>query len=130
MAGGSTVMVLQRAKGISRAKNVSIAYLSANSGRVVFCDADTRLRTKFIKQMSTRINRAGKGLATGTCSIIPEGSGGIRDRLWFKFFDLIHRLTRTAYALQMARLSVARHAGFRKDLEVAEDLYFIDSNFL
>ena len=112
--------------GVSHAKNVGLDKLAPESEWVVFCDADTRLARNFLPQLNTWLNRHGEeGLSVGTTSVLPEAGCGWYGRSWFRAYDVIHRLTRTSYSIQVARTQVARGVRFREDLNFAEDLNFI-----
>lgn len=120
------IHVLQSEKGVSRAKNAGLAAVSPDSEWIVFCDADTRLGPNFLHHLNTWLNRhSNQGLSVGTTSVRPQPSGRFYARAWFSVYDLIHRLTKTSYAIQLARTPVARGIGFREDLHFAEDLIFI-----
>jgi len=120
------IRVLESEPGVSRAKNFGLAEVSRDSEWVVFCDADTRLGKNFLHHLNTLLNRHGsEGLSIGTTRVRPRPPNGIYTRGWFWVFDLVHRLTKTSFAIQMARTPVARGIGFREDLNLAEDLVFI-----
>lgn len=112
--------------GVSHAKNVGLEKLAPQSEWVVFCDADTRLARNFLPQLNTWLNRHGDdGLSVGTTGVRPEAGCGWYGRSWFRAYDLIHRITRTSFSIQIARTPVARGVRFREDLNFAEDLNFI-----
>ena len=120
------VVVRQSARGVSRAKNVGLASLAPASDWVVFCDADTRLGPHFLHHLNTWLNRhGGADLSVGTCSVRPQPAASLYGRAWFLFYDLIHRLSRSSFAIQIARTAIARGIPFREDLHFAEDLLFI-----
>jgi UDP-N-acetylglucosamine transferase subunit ALG13 len=120
------IRVLQSEKGVSRAKNAGLAAVSRESEWIVFCDADTRLGPNFLHHLNTWLNRhSDQGLSVGTTSVRPQPSDRLYARAWFRSYDLIHRLTKSSYAIQLARTPVARGIGFREDLNFAEDLIFI-----
>ena|GEM_PF-120430 len=112
--------------GVSHAKNLGLDHLMPESEWVVFCDADTRLDSNFLPQLNTWLNRHGEdGLSVGTTRVRPEAGCGWYGRSWFRAYDVIHRLTRTSYSIQVARTQVARGVRFREDLNFSEDLNFI-----
>ncbi len=112
--------------GVSRAKNIGLDRLAPESEWAVFCDADTRLDRNFLSQLNTWLNRHGEdGLSVGTTRVRPEAGCGWYGRAWFRAYDIIHRLTRTSFSIQIARTPVARGVRFREDLNFAEDLNFI-----
>ncbi len=124
-SGEPKISVLQAGKGVSRAKNLGLAHVSPESEWVVFCDADTHLGPQFLRHLNTRLNRAESSVSVGTCRILPRTPYCWNEALWFKLYDYIHRLTKTSYALQIARTQVAAKVGFQADLDLAEDLLFI-----
>lgn len=112
--------------GVSRAKNTGLAELSPESEWVVFCDADTRLGRDFLHHLNTWLNRHGsEGLSIGTTRVLPQAGKGLYARAWFRFYDVMHRLTKTSFSIQIARSVVARGVPFHEDLNFAEDLMFI-----
>lgn len=125
-ATAGRIRVLQSQQGVSRAKNVGLSAVSNASDWVVFCDADTHLGPHFLQHLNTWLNRhSEEGLSVGTTSVRPQPSDRLYARLWFSVYDTIHRLTRTSYAIQLARTPVARGIGFHEHLNFAEDLIFI-----
>ena len=125
-AAAGRVRVLQSERGVSRAKNAGLRALSPHSEWVIFCDADTRLGRHFLHHLNTWLTRHGDdGLSVGTATVRPQPRNRLYARAWFVFYDWIHRLTRSSYAIQIARSSIARDIGFREQLEFAEDLAFI-----
>jgi hypothetical protein len=119
------VRVLQSEPGVSRAKNAGVRALSADAVWVIFCDADTRLGPHFLHHLNTWLNRHGNGVSVGTTAVRRRPARNFYARVWFSYYDLIHRLTKTSYALQIARAPVARGIRFHEDLHFAEDLLFI-----
>lgn len=124
--GRGRIRVLQTALGVSRAKNAGLAAASEQAEWVVLCDADTRLGPDFLAHLATWLNRHVEyPLAVGTTSVRPLASDSRYARLWFTAFDVIHRLTRSSFALQIAAMPLAREVGFHEGLQLAEDLAFI-----
>lgn len=112
--------------GASRAKNIGLEKLAPESEWVVFCDADTRLDRNFLPQLNTWLNRHGEDeLSIGTTRVRPEAGCGWYGRVWFQAYDIIHRLTRSSFSIQIARTPVARGVRFHEELHFAEDLHFI-----
>jgi UDP-N-acetylglucosamine transferase subunit ALG13 len=117
--------LLQSPRGVSRAKNVGLAAAADESDWVVLCDADTRLGTAFLHHLNTWLLRHGHSGSVGTTAVAPHHDVSLYARLWFAFYDVIHRVTKTSYAIQIARTSVARGVGFDEQLHLSEDLRFI-----
>lgn len=112
--------------GVSQAKNRGVDKLARESEWVVFCDADTRLDRNFLAQLNAWLNRHGDdGLSVGTTGVRPDTDCGWYGRTWFRAYDLIHRITRTSFSIQIARARIARVVRFPEDLNFSEDLYFI-----
>lgn len=120
------MMILQSERGVSRAKNAGLAHIAEESDWVVICDADTRLGLHFLHHLNTWLNRPGReGLSVGTTRVKPQYGGSRYARAWFMMYDIIHRVTRSSYAIQIARSGIARDIGFNEDLHFSEDLGFI-----
>jgi hypothetical protein len=64
-------------------------------------------------------------LSVGTTRVLPSEPAGCYARCWFGVYDFIHRLTRSSYAIQVARTPIARGIGFDPELSFSEDLVFI-----
>lgn len=125
-AANGRLRVLHSERGVSRAKNSGLKAVCAESDWVVFCDADTRLGPHFLHHLNTWLNRHGEdGLSVGTTAVRPPPGARFYARAWFALYDGIHRLTRSSYAIQIARTPVARGVGFHEQLHFAEDLEFI-----
>jgi uncharacterized protein (TIGR00661 family) len=120
------IRVIQSERGVSRAKNTGIKQISAESDWVIFCDADTFLGPHFLHSLNTWLNRHGRdGLSIGTTSVRPHPSDSIYARLWFKFYNMVHRRTKSSFAIQIARAPIARGIPFNEELHFAEDLLYI-----
>jgi len=118
--------VLQSPQGVSRARNVGLDQVARESEWVVFCDADTRLGAHFLQHINAWLNRhGGEGFSVGTTRVGPHPDANRYARAWFLVFDLIHRLTKTSFAIQIARTPIARGIRFREELNFSEDLEFI-----
>ncbi len=125
-AAAGRIRVLRSERGVSFAKNTGLRALSSESQWTVFCDADTRLGPHFLHQLNTWLNRRSEaGLGVGTTAVRPHPGAPLYARAWFALYDLIHRLTRSSYSIQIARTSIARGVGFHETLNFAEDLTFI-----
>jgi hypothetical protein len=124
-SSGRQIRLLQSAKGVSTAKNLGLANISASSEWVVFCDADTHLGPLFLRQLNTFLGRTKKSISVGTCSIKPRPVSTGYARAWFRMYDHIHRITKTSYSLQISSTNSARNVRFHQGIELAEDLLFI-----
>jgi UDP-N-acetylglucosamine transferase subunit ALG13 len=123
---GCEVRVLRSETGVSRARNAGLKALSSDAEWVVMCDADTRLGPGFLQQLNSWLNRhGGDGLSVGTTRVRPNPPAGYYARCWFRLFDLIHRISKSSFSIQIARAPIARGVGYREDLNFAEDLLFL-----
>ncbi|MGC8696852.1 MAG: glycosyltransferase [Halothiobacillus sp.] len=121
-----SIQLLRSALGVSNAKNAGLAQAAAHSEWVIFCDADTQFAPHALHQINTWINRHGTmALSVGTTRVLPAKPAGSYAWLWFSFYDFMHRLTRSSYAIQVARTPIARGIGFDPELSFSEDLVFI-----
>ncbi|MET0067685.1 MAG: glycosyltransferase [Candidatus Thiodiazotropha sp.] len=126
LQAGITLRVLNSEPGVSRARNTGLAALSQETEWVVMCDADTRLGPRFLQQLNSWLNRhGGEGLSVGTTRVRPHPPAGGYARLWFHLFDLVHRLSKSSFSIQIARAPIARGVGYREDLNFSEDLLFL-----
>jgi hypothetical protein len=121
-----SIQLIRSELGVSNAKNAGLARAAAQSEWVIFCDADTQFAPHALHQLNTWINRHGSmALSVGTTRVLPPESAGGYARCWFGIYDFIHRLTRSSYAIQLARTPIARGIGFDPELSFSEDLVFI-----
>jgi hypothetical protein len=120
------IRVLRSERGVSRAKNTGLEAVAAESDWVVFCDADTQLNHHFLHHLNTWLNRhGGEGLSVGTTAVRPHPDNRRYARAWFVMYDLVHRLSKSSFAIQIARTAIARGVRFREELNFSEDLRFI-----
>ena len=127
--------VLQSGKGVSRAKNVGIDNLSLQSDWVIFLDADTILEKEFLSELNAFLQKPNT-FSVGTVSLLPVPSK-LKARLWFRFYDFGHIISRTSYSLNIVKRSLflpampaqAGRAGpqlrFDEKLVTTEDLHMI-----
>ncbi len=121
-----SIQLVQSELGVSNAKNAGLSRAAAQSEWVIFCDADTQFAPHALHQMNTWINRHGSmALSVGTTRVLPAEPASAYARCWFGLYDFIHRLTRSSYAIQVARTPIARGIGFDPELSFSEDLVFI-----
>ena len=124
--GQVRTLVLQSEQGVSRARNTGLEQVARESEWTVFCDADTRLGVHFLQHLNTWLNRhGGEGFSIGTTRVRPRPAAHRYARAWFILFDLIHRLSKSSFAIQIARTPIARGIRYREELNFSEDLEFI-----
>ena len=113
-------------KGISPAKNMGIGKINPQSMWIVFLDADTVLEKNFLRDLNTFLAKPGAEVYTiGTTKIHPLPFSK-KAQLWFTFYDLGHKFTKTSYAIQIIKSSLLDRVYFHEDLDMAEDLEFIN----
>jgi UDP-N-acetylglucosamine transferase subunit ALG13 len=129
MSGGDRhceIQVLRSELGVSRARNAGLKQLCAAAEWVVMCDADTRLDPLFLQQLNGWLNRHGdEGLSVGTTRVRPNPPASRYARFWFRLYDLVHRISKSSFSIQIARAPIARGVGYREDLNFSEDLLFL-----
>jgi len=120
------IKVYQSQKGVSIAKNLGLSQTSKKSDFTVFLDADTLLEKDFLNELNNYLNKnIHKNLSIGTTSIKPSDNNTVYNRVWYKFFDFAHKITKTSYSVQIAKTSVAKEIKFDEELNYSEDLKFI-----
>lgn len=122
----TNIHVLSSAKkSVSAAKNLGIDHLSPQSDWVIFLDADTIVEKGFLDDLNAYVNRfSDRRFVVGTTSILPL-SETLNARLWFKFYDFGHRVTKTCYSISIARRSLFPLLRFDERLVMGEDLDLI-----
>lgn len=122
---GENIRVLKNTvSGVSAAKNLGIDSLPSASDWVVFLDADTILKPAFLSELAEFLQKSASRLVVGTTSVLPL-SGTWGARMWFKFYDISHRLTKTSYSIQIAKRSMFPPLRFDERLVMGEDLLMI-----
>jgi glycosyltransferase involved in cell wall biosynthesis len=109
------------ATGVSAAKNFGIDQASTTSDWLVFLDADTVLEKDFLNDLAAMVHTTRRRLAVGTTSIRPL-HGNRRARIWFAYYDVVHRFQKSSYAIQIARRSLFPGIRFDERLAMGEDL--------
>lgn len=118
--------VYQSAKGISQAKNYGLRHCSQNSGYTIFLDADTLLERDFLNELNTYLNKnSNKNLVVGTTAVQPADSYSWYDNVWFAFYNIAHRVSKTSFSIQIAKTDIAKEVKFDENLNFSEDLKFI-----
>ena len=121
---GDNVKVLQSEKGVSRAKNLGADSVKKESDWFVFLDADTILEEEFLTELDDFLRQPHHRFTVGTVSVRPL-SGTLKARMWFAFYDLGHRITKTSYSIKMVKRSLFPPVRFDEDLVMGEDLHVI-----
>lgn len=121
---GGNVRVLQSDKGVSKAKNLGIDSARKESNWLIFVDADTILEKGFLRELDVFLRAARKKYVVGTFSILPSPDS-LRARLWFRFYDMGHWLTKTSYSIKAVRRNLFPPVRFDEALITGEDLHVI-----
>lgn len=121
---GPNLHVLKSEKGVSKAKNLGIDRASPASDWIVFLDADTVLEKEFLLELDDFLREPHHGYTVGTTSVRPL-TGTLNAVLWFKFYDLGHRLTKASYSIKLVKRSLFPPLRFDETLTLAEDLRMI-----
>lgn len=115
------IRVLQSGKGVSRAKNCGIDAAARESDWIVFLDADTILEASFLKELDRFLRSARRSYSVGTTAVRPLPST-LKARLWFRFYDIGHRVAKASYAISIVRRDLFPPIRFDEELVLAEDL--------
>jgi len=120
------IKIYQSEKGVSKAKNVGLKHTNESSDWTIFLDADTLIEKDFLKELNNYLNKhSGDNLTIGTTTIKAQ-NGNLYDKVWFKLFDMGHKITKTSYSVQIAKTSIAKKIRFDEKLNYSEDLKFIE----
>lgn len=120
----ANLRVLQSAKGVSRAKNLGIDSARKESDWLIFVDADTILTQEFLRELDSFLRGARANFTVGTFTILPSPDS-LRARLWFRFYDFGHWLTKTSYSIKAVRRDLFPPVRFDEALAAGEDLHVI-----
>lgn len=113
-------------RGVSKAKNFGIKNISNKSDWVIFLDADTILQPDFLTELDAYLQmNKDKNLSIGTTSVKPFENKSLYARLWMRFYDFCHWLTKSSYSIQIAKSSLVNKIKFNEKMHLAEDLQFI-----
>ncbi len=118
------IRLMQSAKGVSKAKNLGADTARKDSDWFVFLDADTILEGEFLTELDNFLRQPHHRFTVGTVSVQPL-SGTLTARLWFAFYDLGHRITKTSYSIKMVKRSLFPPVRFDEALVMGEDLHVI-----
>lgn len=121
---GGNISVFQSEKGVSRAKNLGVDRARKEGDWFVFLDADTILKEEFLNELDAYLRRGHHHYTVGTVSILPLPDT-LKARIWFAFYDLGHRITKTSYSIKMVKRSLFPPVRFDETLVMGEDLHVI-----
>jgi glycosyltransferase involved in cell wall biosynthesis len=111
--------------GVSKAKNMGIDHLSAQSDWVVFLDADAFFEKGFLLELNTFLRSHGKkNLGCGMVSLLPDPDSR-RARAWYRFYNFANRVVRTTRSIQVIRRDLLRDFRFDEALTFDEDTFLL-----
>lgn len=115
--------VFQSGKGASKARNVGIDHVSPKSDWIIFLDADTVIEKDFLNELNSRLS--GKNaLSVGTTSLRPLPARPYAN-FWYGMHNFGHMLTKTSFAIVIARRDLFPQLRFDERLSSGEDLDLI-----
>lgn len=124
-AGEYTRVFQSDPPGVSRARNTGFEHTSPQSDWIIFLDSSTHLGKHFLRDLNRYLMRRREdNLAIGTTSVLPESSS-LKAHLWFWFYNIGHKLTRTSFSIQIAARKAAIHAKYDEHLHFSEDLKYL-----
>lgn len=124
---GNIAVLNSLKKGVSAAKNIGIEKLNKSGDWTIFLDADTILEKSFLNRLNEfLIKNQLRNYAVGMTEVQPLPKI-FKARIWFAFYNLGHRLTKTSYAIQLINTSIllSKPIRFDENLSMGEDLKLI-----
>ena len=113
-------------KGVSAARNMGLDSVDKQSDWVIFLDADTQLRENFLNELNSFLkNNNGNNYTVVTTEVRPL-SGTRNAKIWFNYYNLGHRMTKTSMSINMMKSSLRDHIRFDESITMGEDLILID----
>jgi glycosyltransferase involved in cell wall biosynthesis len=123
--GGNIKILTTEKSGVSMAKNMGIDRRNPVSDWSIFLDADTVLKQNFLNELNDfLVKRSYKSFTRGTTQVLPLPYC-LNAKLWFAFYDQVHRFGHVSYAIQIFKSSVLEHERFDEGLKMGEDLKLI-----
>ncbi len=110
-----------REAGVSKAKNLGIEHIGADSDWVIFLDADVILEKGFLKELNTFLcDHTDERLGCGMVSLRPHPDYR-QARLWYRFYNFANHATHTSRSIQVIRRDLLRDIRFDEALTFDED---------
>jgi glycosyltransferase involved in cell wall biosynthesis len=111
-------------RGVARARNFGIGEASPRADWIVSLDADTILKPNFLTELNHFLLRPeSKKHTVGTTELCPS-TGSATAKLWFSFYNIGRKITRTSMAIQLFRRSLFPTLQFA-DMQMGEDIELI-----
>ncbi len=111
-------------KGVSKARNFGAAKTSKKSEWIIFLDADTIIKENFLNELNDYLFK-NKGYSVGTTKVMPSNRGPTA-RFWFSVYNLMHKITKSSFAIQMADKKLFLLVKYDESLTFTEDLKLIN----
>ncbi len=122
---GERVAVFQSERGVSRARNAGFAHASSHADWIIFLDASTHLGKHFLRDLNRYlIKHREDNIVVGTTTVLPDSSS-LKARMWFKFYDIGHELSKTSFSIQIVARRAAVHIKYDEHLHFSEDLKYL-----
>lgn len=123
---GENIRIFESKKGVSKAKNFGLKQVSNKSNWIIFLDADTQLDQTFLEELNLFFSNIDTlQLSVGTTDVWPVGDQSAKARLWYKFYNFGHKLTKSSYSIQIIKASLKEKLKFDEAIHFGEDLKLI-----
>jgi len=108
-------------KGVSIARNFGARNISEDSEWIIFLDADTHLKQRFLDDLNLYIQEnEKKNIVVGTTSLTPINDS-IYAKLWFRFYDIAHIILHASLSIQIVKKDVFYKVWYDETLQYTED---------
>lgn len=120
------MLISTKEKGVSKAKNIGIENLSSKSEWVILLDADTILLKDFLRSFNDYLeSHKDDNFSVGTTYVLPISDSKYA-KMWFKFYNWGHQLTKSSFSIQIAKTSFLKNVRFDESLSFEEDYKFMN----
>ena len=110
---------------VSKAKNMGIEHICAESDWVIFLDADVLLEKSFLIELDSFLHEhGGVGLGCGMVSLRPDPDYRSA-RAWYSFYNFANRVTHTSRSIQLIRRDLLQEFRFNEALTFDEDTFLL-----
>ncbi len=114
-------------KGVSAARNAGVARIHKNSQWTIFMDADTFFEPEFLNELDAFLKNPGASSYSVGTTMIEPFPNRLGARMWFRFYDFGHWITKTSYSLFVVRTDLLSETPFDEELKMGEDLRVIEA---
>jgi len=121
----TTKVFASKKAGVSIARNFGAAKASRRSDWLIFLDADTILKPKFLNELNSFLNKPKNHEAvTGATTILPLEKN-LKSKLWLGFYNIFRELFNIPFTVQIVKTSAFRRAKYDVQLKFSEDMEII-----